>query len=55
MTHANLLGMAGKIPHIGRYGGHSWNILGSRNLDAQAVFPHSTDILASKHHMLDDP
>ena len=36
------------IPHIGRYVGHSWNKLGSRNLDAQAVFPLSTDILASK-------
>ena len=36
------------MPHIGRYGGHSWNKLGSRNLDAQAVFPLSTDILASK-------
>ena len=30
------------------YGGHSWKKLGSRNLDAQAVFPLSTDILASK-------
>ena len=36
------------ITHIGRYGGHSWKKLGSRNLDAQAVFPLSTDILASK-------
>ena len=37
-----------QIPHIGRYGGLSWKKLGSRNLDAQAVFPLSTDILASK-------
>ena len=36
------------ILHIGRYGGHSWKKLGSRNLDAQAVFLLSTDILASK-------
>ena len=35
------------IPHIGRYGGHSWKKLGSRILDAQAVFPLSTEILAS--------
>ena len=36
------------IPYIGRYGGHSWKKLGSRILDAQAVFPLSTEILASK-------
>ena len=47
MAHANLLGTAGKY-RIGRYGGHSWKKLGSRNLDAQAVFLLSTDILASK-------
>ena len=37
-----------EIPHIGRYGGHSWKKLGSRSLDAQAVFPLSTEIWASK-------
>ena len=36
------------ILHIGRYVGHLWNKLGSRNFDAQAVFPLSTDMLASK-------
>ena len=48
MAHANLLATAGKVPHIGRYGGHSWKKLGSRDLDAQAVFPLSIDIFASK-------
>jgi hypothetical protein len=37
-----------EIPYIGRYDGHSWKKLGSRILDAQAVFPLSTEILASK-------
>ena len=38
------------IPYIGRYGGHSWNKVGSRILDAQAVFLLSTEILASKDY-----
>ena len=37
-----------QTPHIRRYHGHSWKKLGSRNLDAQPVFPLGTDILASK-------
>ena len=47
MAHANLPETTGKY-RKGRYGGHSWKKLGSRNLDAQAVFPLSTEILASK-------
>ena len=31
------------IPHIGRYGGLIWRNLGLRSLDAQAVFPLSTN------------
>ena len=40
----------GVISYIGMYGGHSWKKLGSRILDAQAVFPLSTEILASKDY-----
>ena len=36
------------IPYRGRYGGHPWKKLASRNLDAQAISPLSTNILASK-------
>ena len=36
------------ILYIDRYGGQSWKKLGSRILDAQVVFPLSTEILASK-------
>jgi hypothetical protein len=32
-----------EIPHIGRYGGLIWHNLGLRGLDAQVVFPLSTD------------
>ena len=32
-----------EIPHIGRYGGLIWHNLGLRSLDAQAVFPLSTN------------
>ena len=31
------------IPHIGRYSGLIWHNLGLRILDAQAVFPLSTN------------
>ena len=31
------------IPHIGRYGGLIWHNLGLRILDAQVVFPLSTN------------
>ena len=31
------------IPHIGRYGGLIWHNSGLRDLDAQAVFPLSTN------------
>jgi hypothetical protein len=34
-------GMA--IPHIGRYSGLIWHNLGLKSLDAQAVFPLSTN------------
>ena len=32
-----------EIPHIGRYSGLIWHNLGLRILDAQAVFPLSTN------------
>ena len=32
-----------EIPHIGRYSGLIWQNLGLRILDAQAVFPLSTN------------
>ena len=45
-----LVGYHSEIPYIGRYGGHSWKKLGSSILDAQAVFPLTTEILASKDY-----
>ena len=42
MALANLLGTAGKIPHIGRYGGLIGNNFGFMEVDAHAVFPLST-------------
>ena len=32
-----------EIPHIGRYGGLIWHNFGFKELDAQAVFPFSTN------------
>ena len=45
IAHEKITWSGKEIPHVGRYGGHKWQNIWLRDLDAREVFPLSTKFL----------